>query len=300
MRRAAELCLSQRVLSAREAAEWGLISRVVRDEDLDGRGRDGRSRARRRPDAGPGRDQDLAAPLARCRPRRPARGPRARRWPGPAPPGTRPTASRASWPRPSLDSRDADYDRTRHRHQRPPADPAEHRGDRGPLRPRLLRRAGPGGRAHRRAVGRPGPGRAARRAPARTVRGRRGRAGRAVVVTEELAAHGLPLLIAVISPAICGSILAAHASRRDEGQLAAGSGRRHPADGVRADRAGRRVQQPQRQHHGPPGRPWLGHHRRQVLHLGRGRMRGAAAGGAGRQRRRAASRCSWCRPMRPA
>jgi alkylation response protein AidB-like acyl-CoA dehydrogenase len=30
-----------------------------------------------------------------------------------------------------------------------------------------------------------------------------------VVVTEELAAHGLPLLIAVISPAICGSILAA-------------------------------------------------------------------------------------------
>jgi alkylation response protein AidB-like acyl-CoA dehydrogenase len=33
-----------------------------------------------------------------------------------------------------------------------------------------------------------------------------------VVVTEELAAHGMPLLIAVISPAICGSILAAHAS----------------------------------------------------------------------------------------
>jgi 2-(1,2-epoxy-1,2-dihydrophenyl)acetyl-CoA isomerase len=33
-RRAAELCLTQRVLSATEAAEWGLISRVVRDEDL--------------------------------------------------------------------------------------------------------------------------------------------------------------------------------------------------------------------------------------------------------------------------
>lgn len=33
-----------------------------------------------------------------------------------------------------------------------------------------------------------------------------------VVVIEELAAHGIPLLIAVISPAICGSILAAHAS----------------------------------------------------------------------------------------
>jgi alkylation response protein AidB-like acyl-CoA dehydrogenase len=36
--------------------------------------------------------------------------------------------------------------------------------------------------------------------------------GELTVVTEELAAHGLPLLIAVISPAICGSILAAHAS----------------------------------------------------------------------------------------
>ncbi|GAB3385481.1 acyl-CoA dehydrogenase family protein [Amycolatopsis echigonensis] len=33
-----------------------------------------------------------------------------------------------------------------------------------------------------------------------------------VVVVEELAAHGMPMLIAVISPAICGSILAAHAS----------------------------------------------------------------------------------------
>jgi alkylation response protein AidB-like acyl-CoA dehydrogenase len=33
-----------------------------------------------------------------------------------------------------------------------------------------------------------------------------------VVVLEELAAHGMPLLLAVISPAICGSILAAHGS----------------------------------------------------------------------------------------
>src|SRR4051812_18800771 len=32
------------------------------------------------------------------------------------------------------------------------------------------------------------------------------------IVIEELAAHGMPLLIAVISPAICGSILAAHGS----------------------------------------------------------------------------------------
>jgi alkylation response protein AidB-like acyl-CoA dehydrogenase len=34
----------------------------------------------------------------------------------------------------------------------------------------------------------------------------------AVVVVEELAAHGLPLLVWVISPAICGSILARHGS----------------------------------------------------------------------------------------
>jgi alkylation response protein AidB-like acyl-CoA dehydrogenase len=34
----------------------------------------------------------------------------------------------------------------------------------------------------------------------------------AVVVVEELAANGMPLLIWVVSPAICGSILAAHAS----------------------------------------------------------------------------------------
>jgi len=34
----------------------------------------------------------------------------------------------------------------------------------------------------------------------------------AVVVVEELAAHGMPMLIWVISPAICGSILAHHAS----------------------------------------------------------------------------------------
>lgn len=36
--------------------------------------------------------------------------------------------------------------------------------------------------------------------------------GELAVVIEELAAHGLPLLITVISPAICGSIVAAHGS----------------------------------------------------------------------------------------
>jgi alkylation response protein AidB-like acyl-CoA dehydrogenase len=36
--------------------------------------------------------------------------------------------------------------------------------------------------------------------------------GEFVIVLEELAAHGLPLLLAVISPAICGAIIAAHGS----------------------------------------------------------------------------------------
>ncbi|MBF6149510.1 acyl-CoA dehydrogenase family protein [Nocardia nova] len=35
-----------------------------------------------------------------------------------------------------------------------------------------------------------------------------------LIVIEELAAHGFPLLLAVVSPAICGSILAAHGSER--------------------------------------------------------------------------------------
>ncbi|MBK1787306.1 acyl-CoA dehydrogenase family protein [Prauserella cavernicola] len=38
------------------------------------------------------------------------------------------------------------------------------------------------------------------------------------IVIEELAAHGMPLLLAVISPAICGSILAAHGSAEMKGE----------------------------------------------------------------------------------
>src|SRR6202008_5174187 len=43
-------------------------------------------------------------------------------------------------------------------------------------------------------------------------RGGGGGMAEAVVVVEELAAHGMPLLVWVISPAICGNILAHHAS----------------------------------------------------------------------------------------
>lgn len=50
----------------------------------------------------------------------------------------------------------------------------------------------------------------------------------AVVVVEELAAHGMPMLIWVISPAIVGSILAAHASETMKKELLPGI-----ADGTR-------------------------------------------------------------------
>lgn len=50
----------------------------------------------------------------------------------------------------------------------------------------------------------------------------------AVVVVEELAAHGMPMLVWVISPAIVGSILAAHASEEMKQELLPGI-----ADGTR-------------------------------------------------------------------
>ena len=299
-RRAAELCFSQRVLTASQAAEWGLITRVVRDEDLAAEAETAARAARGRPDAGPGRDQGPAAPFARRGARRPAPGRERRAGPDRRHPG-----------------RGA---RHRELHGQDPArirgmlnvtglitDTSDHRLIRQSTAA-IAARYGHGYYAERAREG----GHIAElwgelgqagllgvHLPAEYGGGGAGLA-ELTVVTEELAAHGLPLLIAVISPAICGSILAAHASDGHEGQLAAGTGRRHPADGVRADRAGRRVQQPQRQHHRPPDRPGLGRHRRQVLHLGRGRMRGAAAGRPGRQRHRAASRCSWCRPTPPA
>jgi alkylation response protein AidB-like acyl-CoA dehydrogenase len=61
-----------------------------------------------------------------------------------------------------------------------------------------------------------------------------------VVVLEELSAHGLPLLNAVISPAICGSILAAHASAEMKRAWLPGiaSGRRKMAFAITEPEAG--------------------------------------------------------------
>src|ERR1700732_3435946 len=61
----------------------------------------------------------------------------------------------------------------------------------------------------------------------------------AVVVVEELAAHGMPLLVWVISPAICGNIPARLGG--NEATLAAGDRRRNQDHGVRHHRARRRL-----------------------------------------------------------
>lgn len=62
----------------------------------------------------------------------------------------------------------------------------------------------------------------------------------AVVVVEELAAHGMPMLVWVISPAICGSILAHHASEEMKRQWLPGiaDGSRKMAFGITEPDAG--------------------------------------------------------------
>ena len=62
----------------------------------------------------------------------------------------------------------------------------------------------------------------------------------AVVVVEELSAHGMPLLIWVISPAICGSVLADHGSEemKQEWLPALADGTRKMAFGLTEPDAG--------------------------------------------------------------
>src|SRR3954447_15092754 len=62
----------------------------------------------------------------------------------------------------------------------------------------------------------------------------------AVTVVEELSAHGLPLLVWVISPAICGSIVAHHASEelKSEWLPALAAGSRKMAFGLTEPNAG--------------------------------------------------------------
>lgn len=61
-----------------------------------------------------------------------------------------------------------------------------------------------------------------------------------VIVLEELAAHGMPLLIGVISPAICGCIIAEHGSEemKDEWLPGLASGKRRMAFALTEPEAG--------------------------------------------------------------
>ena len=69
------------------------------------------------------------------------------------------------------------------------------------------------------------------------------------IVLEELAANGCPLLLLVVSPAICATIIAHFGSEAAEAVLAASLRLGRVEDGLRHHRARRRVQQPQDRHH---------------------------------------------------
>ena len=105
----------------------------------------------------------------------------------------------------------------------------------------------------------------------------------AVVVVEELAAQGMPLLIWVISPAICGNILVAPRVGRNEAAMAAADRGRDEKDGVRPDRTRRRVKQPRRQDNRETHRYRLDDFRFQVLHLRGGPIRRDTDGHQGRR-----------------
>ena len=95
------------------------------------------------------------------------------------------------------------------------------------------------------------------------------------IVLEELAAAGCGLLMMVVSPAICGTILARFGTRPEAG-VAAEAGQRVRHHGVRNHRARRRLQLAQAVDGGQQRRGRLGTQRPQDLHLRRRRGRGSA------------------------
>ena len=90
------------------------------------------------------------------------------------------------------------------------------------------------------------------------------------IVCEEIAAQGCPLLLILVSPAICGELISAVRQRRAEGTLAAadGGGRQ---DDVRDHRARRRLEQSQHLDDRDARRRRLPAQRRQDVHLRRRR-----------------------------
>ncbi len=82
--------------------------------------------------------------------------------------------------------------------------------------------------------------------------------GDIAAVCEELAAAGCPLLMMVVSPAICGSVISRFGTEEQQAPLAARDRRRHVHDGLRDHRAGRRLELPQHHHDRAPRRRRVG------------------------------------------
>ena len=107
----------------------------------------------------------------------------------------------------------------------------------------LLRREGPRRRAHRRAVERRWPRRASSGSTSpRSTAAAGGGISELAAVHEELAAAGCPLLVIVVSPAICATIIAQLRHRGAEAALAAPLRHRGAQDGLRHHRARRRLE----------------------------------------------------------
>ena len=100
------------------------------------------------------------------------------------------------------------------------------------------------------------------------------------IVCEELAAQGCPLLLILVSAAICAELIAALRHRRAARRAGCPGLCSRREDGVRDHRARRRLEQPQPRDHRDARRRRLPAQRHQDLHL---------------RRRRSAARCSWSR-----
>ena len=105
------------------------------------------------------------------------------------------------------------------------------------------------------------------------------------LVCEECAAAGVPLLLLLVSPAICGSILARFGTAEQKRAVAPRPRVGPGQDGLRHYRARRRLEQSPHLDGGPPRRGGLRAVGDEVLHLGRGRGRDDAGGDPHRNRR---------------
>ena len=95
---------------------------------------------------------------------------------------------------------------------------------------------------------------------------------------EELAAAGCPLLVIVVSPAICATIIAKFGTEAQKQRWLPALRHRRAQDGLRHHRARRRVQLAQPVAHRHQGRRHLPAQRLEVLHLRGRRVRGHPGG----------------------